>query len=78
VVALEIVQNIFGAVWHFFTDVNVPGLNIPYSWLLIGVILIKLSITILQHSLGIGGGVDYRSGSSRNPKISDDRKGDEF
>lgn len=76
--ALEIVQSIFPAVWRFFTDNTVPGLGVPFSALFVGILLAKLSLLIVRHALGIGSGTGYRSGSTRNPKISDSRKGDEY
>lgn len=76
--ALEIVQSIFPAVWRFFTDNEVPGLGVPFSALFLGVLLVKLSVSLISHALGIGGGTGYRSGSAHNPRISNDRKGDEY
>lgn len=76
--ALDIVQGIFGPVWALFTDVPVPGLGVSFGALLLAIILIKLSVAIARHVFGFGGGTGYRSGSAKNPKISDDRKGDEY
>lgn len=70
--------SLFGFVWRLFTDVTVPGLNVPYSALLIGLILARLSVRLLDDGLGAGNGTSSRSGSSRNVKISDKRKGDEY
>lgn len=76
--ALEIVQNLIAPIWKLFTDVTVPGLGVSCGTLLLAVFGIKLSITLLRAAFGIGGGTGYRSGQSRNPKISDERKGDEL
>ncbi len=75
-VLVEIVQSVFGAAWGFF-GVTVPGLGVSFGSLLIAFILIKLSVAIF-HAVTGSGGSGYRSGSSRDPKISDERKGDEF
>lgn len=77
-VALEIIRSLFGPVWFLFTETTVPGLGVSFGTLLIAVVLIKISLAILRNGLGIGGGTGYRSGSVRNPKISDERKGDEL
>lgn len=76
-VLVEIVQSVFGAAWGFFSDVTVPGLGVSFGFLLIAFILIKLSVAVFHAATGSGGS-GYRSGSSSNPKISDERKGDEF
>lgn len=76
--ALDILTSVFSAAWGFFTDVTVPGLGVPFSALLLAVIAIKISLALLRHIFGFGGGTGYRSSTSRNPKISDDRKDDRF
>lgn len=70
--------SLFGFFWKLFTNVKVPGLNVPYSALLIAVILARLSVHMVNNGLGTGNGTGTRSGSSRNVKISDKRKGDEY
>lgn len=77
---LDAISFIFTAVWRFFTDVEVPGLGVPFSALLIAVILVRLSVTLVSSGLGFGNssGTSTRSASTRNAKISDARKGDEF
>ena len=75
---VDVLGSLFGSVWKFFTDVNVPGLNIPYSALLVAVILIRLSVALVSNGLGAGRGTGTRSGSSRHVKISEKRKGDEY
>lgn len=77
-VALDIIKAIIAPVWSIFTDNNVPGLDVPFSaWLIAGVI-VSFSIAVIRHGFGFGGGTSYRSGSTRSPKISENRKGDEF
>lgn len=76
--ALDIILSSFLAdVWGLFTGTMVPGLNVSCATLLIAVIIIKLSLTLVSYTFGFGGtGTGYRSGSARNPKISENRKGD--
>lgn len=76
--ALEIVQSVFASVWSFFTDITVPGLGVSFAALFLAVVLVKLSLAVLRHGFGIGNESGYRSGSTRNAKISNERKGDEF
>lgn len=76
--ALEVLTFLFPAAWGFFTDVTVPGLGVPFSALLLAVIAIKISLALLRHIFGFGGDTGYRSSTSRNPKISDNRKDDSF
>ena len=83
-VAIEIIREILTPAWRLFTDTPVPGLSseflpITFADLLIAVILIRFSVLLLSSGLGIGSiGSRYRSGSAKNPKISDARKGDQY
>lgn len=78
-VALEVLSGVFTPVWRLFTDVDVPGLGVSYGAFLLAVIIARLSVALVRHVFGFGGsGTGYRSGSSRNAKISDERKGDEL
>ena len=77
-VLLEILEFLFASIWRFFTGVNVPGLNVPFSALLVGVILARFSVALLSGGLRFGNGTSSRSGFSRNVKISENRKGDEY
>ena len=83
-VAVDIIREILTPAWRLFTDTPVPGLSsdtltISFADLLIALILIQLSIRLLSLGLGIGGkGSGYRSGSAKNPKISEERKGDQY
>ena len=83
-VAVEIIREILTPAWRLFTDTPVPGLSsetltVSFADLLIGIILIQISAGILSYSLGLAGkAANYRSGSTKNPKISKERKGDQF
>lgn len=76
--ALDILSSVFTGVWGLFAGVTVPGLGFSFADLLLGVIVIKISLALLRHVFGFGGGTGYRSGSAKNPKISNDRKDDSF
>lgn len=74
---LQIVQSLFPMVWSFFSDLTFPGLGVSFGVVFIAVIIIRLSIALYYRATGSGGS-DYRSDSSNNPKISENRRGDEF
>lgn len=77
-VALEVLSAIFVPGWRLFTDVEVPGLGVSFSAFFLAIIIARISIALVRHVFGFGG-TGYRSGSSsRNAKISDERKGDEL
>lgn len=42
--------------WRMFTDVTVPGINITFAQLYLGIFVVGISIMILRPLLGIGGG----------------------
>lgn len=77
-VALDIIKAILVPIWSVFTDNEVPGLGVSFAAWLIAAVIIAFSIAVLRHGFGFGGGTSYRSGSARNPKIPENRKGDEF
>lgn len=83
-VAIDIIREILTPAWRLFTDTPVPGLSsetltVTFADLLIAVILIQISVALLSYGLGIfGKGSGYRSGSTKNPKISEERKGDQY
>lgn len=43
--------------WNLFSEVQVPGLGIPFSVLYLGIFAIAVSIKLLVPILGIGGNV---------------------
>lgn len=76
--ALDILSSIFTSAWGIFTGVAVPGLGVSFADLFLGVVMIRLSLALLRFIFGFGGDTGYRSGSAKNPRISDDRKDDSF
>ncbi len=65
--------------WSLFA-LEIPGLGLSVGALSIGVALMSISLLVAKQFFGLGGhgGESPRTGSTRNPKISDRRKGDEF
>ena len=76
--ALDVLASLFPAVWSFFTETMVPGLDVPFSSFFLAVIMIRISVGLIRHAFGFGGDAGYRSGTARDPKISDERKDDAF
>lgn len=65
--------------WRFF-GVQVPGFGFTFAQMLFGIAICVISLMVLKVFFGIGGragGMVYRASSSRRPKISENRKGDE-
>ncbi|MDD6159990.1 MAG: hypothetical protein PUB51_02525 [Oscillospiraceae bacterium] len=79
-VLIEIWQGILVPAWGFFTETPVPGFeSVTFADLLIAIMLINVALVILRSVFGFGhDGTSSRSGTPRNPKISDERKGDEL
>lgn len=77
--ALDVLAFLLPAVWSFFTETDVPGLNVPFSSFFLAVVMIRISLGLIRHAFGFGGdGSGYRSDTARSPKISDERKNDAF
>lgn len=74
--ALSIIQSLIAPIWRLFTDVTIPGLGVSCATMLLAILIIRISISVFHAAFG--GGTGYRSGQCRNPKISDERKGDEL
>lgn len=51
------ITQVLASFWQLFTHVQVPGLNIPFSVLYLGVFAIALSVKLLAPILGLGGNV---------------------
>ena len=75
---LDILKSLFASIWSLFTGVLVPGLGVSFGVFFLAVAAIKLSLLILHAAVGVGSGTSYRSGSARNPKISENRRGDQY
>lgn len=51
------ISHTLASFWNLFTQVQVPGLGIPFSVLYLGIFAISVSIKLLAPILGIGGNV---------------------
>lgn len=72
-------QALLSGVWNLF-DIQFPGFNFTFRQFWIAVALCGLSIRVIRviFSFGGSGGESPRSSSTRNPKISKERRHDEF
>ena len=77
---LEVLSWLFATTWSIFTGTPVPGMDdVSFGDYFLAILLIGVSIGLIRFAFGTGGsGTGYRSGSTRNPKISENRKGDEL
>lgn len=68
--------------WRFFTDTTIPGTNITFAVLALGLALVPVGFQFLSimtgHNIGETGvsGSMYGSRGSKDAKISDKRKND--
>lgn len=51
------ITQVFASFWTLFTQVQVPGLGIPFSVLYLGFFAVSVSIKLLAPILGLGGNV---------------------
>lgn len=71
-------KSILSNVWGLFS-IHVPGFSFTFGQMYLGIILCSVSLLIAKMFFGIGGGgQSTRTGSTNNPKISKDRRNDEF
>ena len=84
-VAVDIIRAIFTPAWRLFTETPVPGLSsdllfVSFADLLIALILIRIGLGLLSSDFGVGRLASlYRSSNTKkNPKISPERKGDQY
>lgn len=54
---VEQIASFMASLWQLFTQVQVPGLGIPFSVLYLGVFAVSVSIKLLSPILGLGGNV---------------------
>ena len=66
-------------VWSLF-GIYVPGFSFTIGQLWIGIALCSISISVINLIFGFGGsgGESSRTSSTNNPKISKERRNDEF
>lgn len=77
--AEELGKAWLSGVWKLF-DIYVPGFAFTFGQMYIGIALCSISVLVakLFFGMGTGGGSSYRSGSTDNPKISKERRNDQF
>lgn len=68
-------------VWSLFA-IYVPGFSFTFGQMWLGVLLASISILVVRILFGFGGsgpgGISSRTGSTNHPKISKERRHDEF
>ncbi|MBD5151957.1 MAG: hypothetical protein HDT16_05590 [Oscillibacter sp.] len=68
-------------IWSIF-GIYVPGFSFTFGQMWLGVLLASISILVVRMIFGFGGsgsgGVSSRTSSTNNPKISKERRHDEF
>lgn len=73
-------QAIMSGVWSLF-GIYVPGFSFTFGQMWLGVLLCSVSILVIRMIFGFGGGPrgdSPRTSSTNNPKISKERRHDEF
>lgn len=74
----SLAKTVFNGVWGL-TDIYVPGFNFTIRQMWLGVVICSISVMIIKHLFNLGGsGVSSRTGSTNKPKVSDERKRDEY
>lgn len=69
---------LLSGVWELF-GVTVPGFTFSFGQMYLGIAICSISLLVVKLLFGIGGGGDTpRTGSTSNPKISKERRNDEF
>lgn len=76
----DLAGALISGVWRFFTGLEVPGLiGVTFAALFVTVFLATLGIRLIFFAFGIfSAGDSPRTSSTRKPRISEKRKGDEF
>lgn len=77
---MDVFPALIGGAWDFFTELYVPGFaNVSFASLFVGVFLARLGCSLVFYIFGLSsGGNSPRTSSSSKPKISKERKHDEF
>lgn len=75
--SMEIMRKMISNSWHFLTGIEVPGFGGSIGMWMVTLFLCGLGLRLVTLAFGFNGsGVSPRTKSSRNPKISKERKGD--
>lgn len=72
-------QSIMSAVWSLF-GIYVPGFSFTFGQMYLGILLASVSILVVRMIFGFGGsgGISSRTSSTSKPRISKERRHDEF
>lgn len=72
---MDEIRTFLADCWRMFTDVTVPGINITFAQLYLGVFVVGIATVILRPLLGIGfgGASNITSGLARAGKRGYDR-----
>lgn len=54
---IQLVTTFLAGIWDLFEQTSVPGLNLSFAQLYLGVFVVSVSIMILRPLLGIGASV---------------------
>lgn len=76
----SVVSLFLSSSWDFFTETSFPGLpGVTIGALSVALFLAVLGIRLVSYLFSFQGGGDTpRTSSTRHPKISKERRGDEF
>ena len=73
-------KTLVGGIWSMF-GIYVPGFSFTFGQMWLGVLLCSISILVVRMIFGFGGGSrgeSPRTGSTSNPRISKERRHDQF
>ena len=77
----ELGKALISGIWSMF-GIYVPGFTFTFGQMWLGVLLCSISIQVIRMIFGVGGsgsgGMSSRTSSTSNPKISKERRHDEF
>lgn len=75
----ELGKTIINGAWGLF-GIYVPGFSFTFGQMYLGIAICSISLLVIKLLFGIGGsnGENTRSGSTNSPKISKERRNDEF
>lgn len=74
--AAEAIRKLFSQAWNFLKSVDMPGFGGSLAAWGVGLFLVFLSLRLVHVAFGGSSSVTPRTGSTYNPKISKERRGD--
>lgn len=74
----NLAKTVLTGVWGFF-GIYVPGFNFTFGQMSLGIVLCSVSVYVIKFLFNLGSsGVSSRTSSTNKPRISDERKGDQY